>query len=137
MGFGFEIEKKDYILFIGWPSKYLESLFYIFDGWSNPEQKKRFFGSIDYFSQEVGAKRTEPTLIGADIFVTRSTANEIEGEGTPVGGVIKVSYNKLQTNPEKIDEFFNKSGIVVRRANPFFKPVKTIWQVLKEKLSSF
>lgn len=133
MEFGFEIEKEKYTLFIGWPSKNLESVFYIFDGWSDSEQKKRFFGSVDYFSQEVGARRTELKLVGADIFTTKSTANEIKGKGTLVGGIIKVNYNKLETNQDRIDDFFKNSGIMVRHANLFFKPVKSIWQVFKER----
>ncbi|MFH1235334.1 MAG: hypothetical protein V1685_00145 [Parcubacteria group bacterium] len=134
MEFGFEIERKNYILFIGWPPKWLETARYVFDGWKNNEQKKRFFGSVSFLSQEAGAGRISPALSDAKILFIKDDTDEVKGEGTVAGTVLKVAYDNRGSNPEKIENFFEQSGITIHRADPFIKPIKTIGRILKEKI---
>jgi hypothetical protein len=131
MSFGFEIERKNYILFVGIVDKRMKTVRYIFDGWSNEDQKKDFFGSIEFLSQEAGAGRISPTLDDAKIACIKSVIDEDKG-GTPIGSLIKVLFDSKNSDLDKIEHFFRESKVKVHRAKPFVKPVKTIWQVLRD-----
>ncbi len=133
MAYGFHIERKNHILFIGKPPDELRIIRYVFDGWTNEDQKKKFFGSVMFLWEEACAGRIMPMLRGSNLFFILSTANELDDEGTPKGSILKIEFEDSWGSIEKIEKFFNDSGIAIYRAEPFEKPVKTIWQIIGEK----
>jgi hypothetical protein len=142
MAFGFEIEKKDYILFIGFSKNHwVKTARYIFNGWTNEKNRKICQGDIDCFCSEVASNKVLPELENlhnlfkqAHILYISSVSADNSGYGTPKGALLKIPYYfKTEDKPEKIETFLKKAGITVYRAEPFIKPIKTIWQLLKEK----
>lgn len=71
------------------------------------------------------------------IYAIEEEAASYRGDdtNTPVGSILEVSYGKQYCNTAMLEDIFAKSGIAVHRADPFLKPIKTPWQLIKEKFS--
>ena len=107
---------------------------YIFDGWTDQKQRQLFHSSITFLETEASAGRTTPSLTASGISRLFTNLPEIYGVGTQVGSLIEIDYITTVGSPAEFENFFVAVGIAVHRADPFVKPIKTIWQVLREKL---
>ena len=72
-----------------------KKIFYSFIGWKNEGIKMKFNGSIDFWGEEVLAKRTLPEA-PQGVVVIRTKENEIDGIGTPLGAHIEVHYYDVE-----------------------------------------
>lgn len=114
----------------------IQTVRYIFDGWTNEEIKKKYFGSISFLESEASAGRTIPSLGRGGICRLLTDLPEIENAGTQVGSVVEIDYITTAGSPEMFEHFFKELGIAFHRSDPFFKPIKTLWQALNKKTGS-
>jgi len=99
---------------------------FVFEGWKDRTAADRFHESISYLDAETAAKRNP----GPDgMYCIRC-----RGKGEPTrDAVLEVTYDNALCDPEKLDMFFATSGVAVHHADPFFKPVKSLWQALAQR----
>lgn len=112
----------------------VRKLNYIYLNWDR-KYCKQFHGSLDHFTTEAWARRTNPAMPGG-VVVFRVKAREKKDEGPPQGSKLEIVYRPQYTNPEQIEEFLRVFGIQVQRAKLFEEEIFTVWQQIKKFLNS-
>jgi hypothetical protein len=136
------IEKKDYDILIGKPFSDVTTVQYVFDGWTDEQQKRLYMSDLDFFEQESAASRVMPLSPIAKSIVRILTWDEVRSSGTwgefvspSVGTIFDLTYWHGQATPEDIESYFRSHGIALHRATPFIKPQKSLWQLIREKFA--
>lgn len=128
----FSFKKYNLIIWRNKNNTQTKTIRYIFDGWTDTDKKNTYHGSLSFLESEASADRTTPSLKTGGIHRLSLDMPEIDSVGTQAGSVIEIEYFAVVDKTEMFENFFKKFGVAFHRAEPFYKPVKTLWQIINE-----
>ena len=135
------IQREHYDIIVGDKLPFLKTIRFIFEGWTDEEERKKYMSDVRFFETESTDGHIQPRVPAARSilqFVCWERKHPIrDGINVPaIGTICDVIYYWKTASPEEIRDYFASHGIAMRPAEPFFKPRKlmTWWQFLMWKI---
>lgn len=95
-----------------------------FLGWEHEETRKKFFGSVGFYEQELQTGRAQPRTPPYLFYMKGIARRELPNVGTPPGSELEFCFNPKQLSDERIREYFREIGLRVEEGS---------WHVVKDK----
>lgn len=118
----FWFDRGKYDIVIGGRNEQITTARYVFDGWLSDVWSAQFHSSVSELERMTRSQQPPGFL-------------EIREKKGPGERIVEVVYNKEKCNTNDIEEYLVANGAIVRRATPFNKPTKTLWQALRDALA--
>lgn len=98
---------------------------FVFESWNDAVKKKEYGNSVMWFLES-------NQIFKASGISHFHNLNKESESGTQKGDIIEIAFFSDKISKEEILKVLVKSGIILRPADPFEKPIKTLWQVIKD-----
>ena len=122
---------KNYDLVVGKPRPQFKTARFVFEGWTDEEQRNKYMGSISDFEIENNAGRVLPrTPAGRAIIklVCWEAEDAVRDEDIypAIGTICDVTFRHELASAEEIRNHFAAHGIALTPVEPFIKAEKTM-----------
>lgn len=96
-------------------------IYYTFKGWKNSESEKKFHGYLEFYDQEMRAKRATP-LSPPGMFVIDpiygKRTNEEASAGTRIGTLVEVMYFPEYITEADVENYISTIDCILEKINP-------------------
>ena len=108
------------MIFIGIPNKHRKFVRYNFSRWDNKEVEEKYKNSVRWLIADIMVGQTIPRLDFAIYIAYEGDDTKRHSMETPPGALLEVMFDDRDVTAEKIEAFLSSTGIIIKRANPFY-----------------